>query len=138
MPTTGVHGPGFHHLALRAFDFDATVRFYTEGLGFRRAYGWGEGDGRAVMLDVGDGNYLEIFAGGKPVPDDAPEGAWLHVAFRVADTDAALASAVAAGARTTVEPISVPIDGDRPLVFRVAFCKGLNGEVIEFFNNDEL
>ena len=44
----------------------------------------------------------------------------------------------AAGARPTMEPKSVPIDGDRPLTFRIAFCKGLDGEVLEFFCNEEL
>ena len=139
MPKQGVHGPGFHHIALRAYDFEATLKFYSEGLGFKRAYGWGEGDQRAAMLDTGDGNYLEVFAGGKrPHGEDPPEGALLHFALRVADTDAAFARAVAAGARPTVEPKSVPIDGDRPLTFRIAFCKGLDGEIIEFFCNEEL
>ena len=32
--------PGFHHVAIRAVDFDATVRFYTEGLGFTVHYGF--------------------------------------------------------------------------------------------------
>ena len=51
-------------------DFDATMRFYTEGFGFRPAVRWGEGDGRAVLLDTGDGNYLEVFAGGKRAPGE--------------------------------------------------------------------
>ena len=44
-------GCGYHHVAIRATDFDATMRFYTEGFGFRPAVRWGEGDGRAVLLD---------------------------------------------------------------------------------------
>ncbi len=136
------YGPGFHHVAIRATDFEATVRFYTEGLGFRRTYGWGEGDRRAVMLDTGDGNYLEVFAGGKrnPATDPTtePEGAILHYALRVPDITAAYERALAAGAISRAAPKSIDIAGDRPLVFQVAFVYGLNGEVIEFFTNDEL
>jgi glyoxylase I family protein len=132
-------GPGFHHVAIRAYDFEATVKFYEEGMGFLRAYGWGDGDGRAAMMDTGDGNYLEIFAGGKrPTGDDPPEGGILHYAIRVGDVNAAFDRAVAAGARPTVEPKDVPIQGDFPTTFRIAFVKGLDGEIIEFFQNDRL
>ena len=33
MGTNEKIGGGFHHVALRANDFDATVKSYTEGLG---------------------------------------------------------------------------------------------------------
>ena len=39
-----IAGCGFHHVAIRVAEFDATVRFYTEALGFRKAVEWGEGD----------------------------------------------------------------------------------------------
>ena len=131
--------PGFHHIALRVFDFEATLRFYQEGLGFTRTYGWGEGDGRAAMLDTGDGNYLEVFAGGKRSPGaEPPEGALLHFALRTADVDAAYARALAAGARPHVEPKDVAIAGDYLVPVRLAFVQGPDGEVIEFFQNDAL
>lgn len=139
MPKQGTAGPGFHHVAIRARDFDATLRFYTEGLGFVRAFGWGEGDRRAAMLDTGDGNYLEVFAGGQRAPgEDPPEGGILHFALRVADTDAAFARAIAAGARPTMEPKEITLEGDRPVPVKIAFVKGLDGEIIEFFQNEEL
>jgi glyoxylase I family protein len=139
MSEKNVNGPGFHHVAIRASDFDATLKFYQEGFGFVRRFGWGEGDRRAALLDTGDGNYLEVFAGGKRAPgEEPPEGAILHFALRVADTDAAYRKAVAAGAVSTMEPKDVPIDGDYPVKVRIAFVKGPDGEVIEFFQNDEL
>jgi len=67
-----IGGGGFHHVALKARDFDKSVKFYTEGLGFKQVLAWGEGDNRAVMLDTGEGNYMEIFAGGSSEPK--PEG----------------------------------------------------------------
>ena len=53
---------GFHHVAIRAVDFDATVQFYTQGLGFKVHYGFsvpGRID-RAVFLDAGDGRFVEV------------------------------------------------------------------------------
>jgi glyoxylase I family protein len=130
-----IGGGGFHHVAIRARDFDATVRFYTEVLGFTERIRWGEGNGRAIMLDVGDGNYLEVFAGGKDQPK--PEGAILHFALRTDDCDAALERARAAGAEVTMEPkeILIPSTPD-PTPIRIAFCKGPDGEIIEFFQNE--
>src|SRR5690242_21958338 len=92
-----IPGCGYHHVAIRAADFDGTLRFYTEALGFRVKVRWGEGDGRAALLDTGDGNYMEVFAGGKRAPGELPpEGAVLHFAFRTTDCDAALERARAA------------------------------------------
>ena len=59
-----IRGGGFHHVALKAKDFDASLKFYSQGLGFKMVLAWGEDDKRAVMLDTGDGSCLEIFAGG--------------------------------------------------------------------------
>ena len=133
------NAPGFHHIALRASDFEATLRFYQDGLGFVRTFGWGEGDGRAAMLDTGDGNYLEVFAGGKRAAgEEAPEGALLHFALRTSDVDGDYARALAAGARSQVEPKDVLIAGEYPVPVRLAFVVGLDGEVIEFFQNDAL
>lgn len=129
-----IGGGGFHHVAIRAHDFDASVRFYTQALGFVEKIRWGEGDKRAIMLDTGDGNYLEIFAGGSAQP--RPEGVILHFALRTTDVDSAIARARAAGATVTVEPKNVDIPSTPPTPVRLAFCTGPDGEIIEFFAND--
>ena len=141
-------GGGFHHLAIRAYDFDASLRFYTEGLGFIRKYGWGEDgrakgerDSRAALLDTGDGNYIELFGGGTRPPGSAAlEEVVLHFALRTNDTDAALERARKAGAIVTQEPKSVvPAHAEPPAqTFRIAFVRGLDGELIEFFQNENL
>jgi len=143
-----IAGGGFHHIAIRAYDFDASLRFYTEGLGFRRRYGWGEDgrakgerDSRAALLDTGDGNYLELFGGGARIPGSAPlEEVVLHFALRTTDTDAATERARQAGATVTQEPKSVvPSHAEDPAqTFRIAFVRGLDGELIEFFQNETL
>jgi glyoxylase I family protein len=133
---------GFHHAALRARDFDASVRFYTRGLGLSPKIAWGEGDGRAVMLDAGNGNALEIFADGSQADGGKgggePEGALLHLAFRTGDCDMALEAARAAGAVVTQEPKTVTIPAAKPAVVRIAFCKGPDGELIELFQSDDV
>jgi len=123
-----IGGGGIHHAAIRVHDFDASVKFYTEVLGFTERVRWGEGDKRGILLDTGDGNYLEIFAGGAPGPK--PEGAFLHLALRTDDVDAAIEVARAAGMEVTVEPKDVSLG---PVQARVAFFKGPDGEIIEFF-----
>ena len=136
---TSKNRPGFHHLALRVRDFDATLRLYQEGFGFTYVYGWGEGDSRAAMLDTGDGNYLEVFAGSqRPVGEDAPEGALLHFALRTPDVDAAYARALGAGARSQIAPKDIHLPGTPPVPVRLAFVVGLDGEIVEFFQNEML
>src|ERR1700733_11313945 len=129
---------GFHHVAIRAVDFDATVRFYTEGLGFKVHYGFsvpGRID-RAAFLDAGDGRFVEVFGQGSTVQaegrrrqpnEERTEGALLHFCLRAADTEAAYARALAAGATSRVEPCVRRLS-EYPLVeVRIAFVTGPNG-----------
>ena len=110
-----IGGGGFHHVAIRAHDFDASVKFYTEALGFTEKIAWGEDRGRAIMLDTGDGNYLEIFAN---------------------DVDGAIERARGDVAGVTVEPKSIEINSTpQPTPVRLAFFKGPDGEIIELFDN---
>lgn len=132
---TTIGGGGFHHVAIRAHDFDASVKFYTEALGFTEKIAWGDGDGRAIMLDTGDGNYLEIFANGQP--GEKPEGSIIHFALRTSDADGAIERARSAGAKVTIEPKDVEIQSrPGPTPVRLAFFEGPDGEVIELFQNE--
>jgi glyoxylase I family protein len=142
-------GPGFHHVALRATDFDRTLRFYTEGLGFtiRHEFAVEGRIDRAAFLDAGDGRYLEIFGPGSTVqsegrrrrPDEErTEGAMLHFCLRVTDTEAAYARALAAGGESRVAPRTA-ILGQAPLIeVRIAFVTGPEGEVIEFLQSEQI
>ena len=122
---------GIHHVAIKVKDFDRSLAFYTQVLGMAPTISWGEGDGRAVMLDCGEGACVEIFAGGK---GNLAEGAWMHLALKVSDVDGAYAAALKAGCTTHMEPKDVDIDA-RPCVtpVRIAFVYGPDDEVLEFF-----
>jgi glyoxylase I family protein len=128
-----IGGGGFHHIAIKVRDFDASVKFYSEGFGFKERLSWGEGDGRGILLDTGDGNYLEVFAGGSK--EIKPEGSMIHMAFRTNDVTQAIEAARAAGAEITVEPKAIIISDNPPTPVIIAFCKGLDGEIIEFFQS---
>jgi glyoxylase I family protein len=141
--------PGFHHVAIRAIDFDETVRFYTEGLGFRVHFSFSVPPrvDRAAFLDAGDGRFIELFgqnstvqAEGRPrhPNEERTEGALLHFCVRVADTDASYARALAAGAASRVEPVTRRLSDDPMVEVRIAFVAGPNGEVIEFMQSEQM
>ena len=141
--------PGFHHVAIRAVDFDETIRFYTEGLGFRVHYRFSvpERIDRAAFLDAGDGRFIEVFGDGSTVqsegrrrfPNEEPtEGAVLHFCLRVVDVEASYAKALAAGAQPRVAPRTGRLGTDPLVEVRIAFVTGPNGEVIEFLRSDQL
>jgi glyoxylase I family protein len=60
----------------------------------------------------------------------------VHFALRTTDCDQAIEAARAAGAEVTVEPRDVTLSADPPIPARIAFCKGPDGELIEFFQNE--
>lgn len=135
-------GGGFHHLAIKVHDFDKSVRMYKDAFGFVEKVSWGEKtaaeDKRAVMLDTGDGNFLEIFAGG-PAKRIEPAGpmtcaaAIMHVAFRTSKIDEVIERARKAGFVVTVECKDVTPSG---VTARIAFVHGPDGEVVEFFQGE--
>jgi glyoxylase I family protein len=127
---------GFHHIAIRVRDFDRSVGFYTGVLGFPAKVAWGQQPGRAVMLDTGNGNYLEVFER----PGQAPatqEGQILHLALRTDHCDTLLERVRAAGCTVTMEPKSVEIPSTpSPTPVHIAFFTGPDGELVELFQNE--
>ena len=122
---------GFHHIALDASDFDKSVEFY-KALGLTECVRWGEGEGRAVMLDMGDGGRIEIFAKGEN--RDRVDERFLHLAFKTDDVDVIYETAIKAGATTKTAPCDVSPVGAVPAIsMRIAFVYGPDGELLEFF-----
>ncbi len=130
-----ISGLGFHHIALKAADFDKSYEFYTK-LGFEPFEAWGEGDGRAQMFDMGDGSILELFAGAKDIPDT---GKFLHFAMKCDDVEKAYDTALAAGARPITPPKCVPLNSTpKKMTLQCAFVYGPDNEQLEFFKIVEI
>lgn len=130
--SNNVHVNGFHHVAMKVKDYDASLKFYTQFLGFPLLREWGEAEKRACMIDIGNGNCIELFAGGPEGP--RPDGHWIHLALVCKDTTAAMNKVRSAGYEVTVETKDVTIPSrPQPLPVRLGFFKGPDGEVIEFF-----
>ena len=119
-----VKGMGFHHVALKAVDFDASFKFYTEGLGMKFYTSWGEGNGKIAIL--------ELFAGGEECKGG--NAGYIHFALKVDDVDAAYKRALEYGAREKSAPKVVPLDSAPvKLTLNCGFVYGPSGEEIEFF-----
>jgi glyoxylase I family protein len=130
-----LRGGGLHHIAIEASDFDRSLRFYTQGLGFRDVLTFPEEGQTVAMLDAGDGTYVELFSGGS---GEKPNGSILHLALRTDDCDAATERARAAGDTITQEPTDTVLEGDPPVPVRYSFFEGPDGEQIELFQADVL
>ena len=134
-----IKGCGHHHTALYAADYDKSLKFYTEALGFQPICSWEQKSGeRIIMLDVGDGAILEVFESNymKEQPEKKTKGLYWHLCYKADDVDAAFKAAVDAGATPTQEPMDVELAATpKPLFIRNAFVLGPDGEMIEFFKN---
>ena len=122
---------GVHHLALSVKDFGKSIKFYTEGLGFELVAEWGEGAGKAGLLDIGNGSHFEVFANGSA--NEEKDAKFVHFALATSNPDLAYKNAMDAGAVSHMEPKSVDIPATPPLPVRIAFVKGPDGELLEFF-----
>jgi len=130
-----IKGCGFQHVAIRVSDWDQSSNFYCDGMGFKAAVEWGEAPSRAALLDLGDGNYLEMF---ERDAQEFVDGNILHFCLRVANCAQAVEIARAAGAQVTLEPTAPGVLANKGLDVVIAFIKGPDGEVIEFFQSDVL
>jgi lactoylglutathione lyase len=115
------------HTMIRVRSLDAAIRFYEAGLGFaaRTRRPGPEGSEIAFLRLPGEAVELQLCE----VLDaayTAPVARAMHLAYRVADLDAAVAQAVSAGATLTRPPYALPSGS------RVAFLADPDGHAIEF------
>lgn len=122
---------GFHHVAVTASDFKKSCDFYIGCLGLKETNRWGEGNSEIVMLELGDGSKIELFAGGSGEPESNPK--IKHISLCTDDVDGYAKKAEAFGMNIISAPADVDIKGKPGFKARVAFCNGPDGEVIEFF-----
>lgn len=132
MPNEIIKGMGFHHISLKASNYDKSLEFY-KALGMKMSVEWGEVGKRICMLDVGDSSKIEIFeAPGESFDDN---GRWNHFALCVQDVDKAYSTALSAGATSVAKPAIMNLTDARPsrMTIYVAFVEGPDKEQIEFF-----
>jgi len=131
MSNTKIPGAGSHHLAISSAHFDKSFKFYTEGLGMKAVAVWGENEGKAAMLDIGDGSHFEIFANGNN--DEQKNEKIVHFAIKTTDTELAFNNALAAGATEKMPPTTLDFPATPPIPVKIAFVFGPDNEVLEFF-----
>ncbi len=123
---------GFHHIALASANFEKSVDFYMNAIGCKELCRWGEGEGRGIMLDLGDGAIIEIFANGSGEPE--VNARFIHFALKTEDAEKAYNKAIAAGAKSKMEPKEIDIQAVPNVIpVKIAFVFGPDGESVEFF-----
>ena len=122
---------GFHHIALKCRDIEKSIAMYT-ALGMKEVLRWGEGENLIVMLDIGDGGRIELFADGSE--EFHPMGKWIHFALHTDDVDGAYNAALSAGFLPKQAPKRIPLaSSPAPTSIYIAFVFGPDGEQVEFF-----
>lgn len=122
---------GFHHIGLKCTDIDKSIAMY-EALGMKEIMRWGEGSDTVVMLDIGDGGRIELFANGSDA--FSPNGKWVHFALKVTDPVAVYQKALEIGFTSKMEPTVLPLSTKpTPTPIHIAFVYGPDGEQVEFF-----
>ena len=128
-----IKGCGTHHIAVQTRDWAASLQLYQNVLGMKLVAEFGSPERKIILLDTGDGSHIELF---EPQPDtpavDAPAAndPVAHFALTTTDTRVSLEHVRQAGYEVTLEPKNLTLD---KLDVTIAFFKGPNGEVIEFF-----
>ena len=116
-------------------DFEKSLKFYTEGLGFTVYRSWIAGSGKKIaLLDMGNGNCIELFSDGEKAEYPAePAGSYFHLALKTDDAKEAYEKAIAYGAPSHKAPDTYALPAQPPINAIIAFVKGPDGELVEFF-----
>jgi catechol 2,3-dioxygenase-like lactoylglutathione lyase family enzyme len=113
------------HVGIAVKDFDRTIAYYTQTLGFREAYSLKQADGSPLLtyLHVNRDTFLEV----QPATPALPPGL-THFAVEYGDLKAAVARMRQSGA-TLADPAQTP---GKALFSRLRDLDGVSIEVMEF------
>lgn len=126
------------HVMIGVFNFEETIQWYKEKLGFREERRWTVKELPGVQLAYLElnGFRIEVVSSSKgkalPIPSDfvehiAETKGYAHLCFRVDDVDAVMAELNRRGVPTFVPATDYPRGAER----RVGFIKDNSGNVIE-------
>ena len=99
-------------VAFTVRDFERAVKFYSDGLGVEPAAIWNNGDGHALVLDMGHAT-LELFDEAQAETIDSLEAGkrvsgQIRFALQVPDLHAAMDKLLAQGATMVHPPVMTP------------------------------
>ncbi|OUJ73316.1 hypothetical protein BXP70_15760 [Hymenobacter crusticola] len=126
------------HVGLRTPDYEGTIRWYTEKLGFRLLQQWTVGDLQLAFLAPAndDAFWLEVLSGGIPNTQPAPShlisSGFQHLCLEVDNVEETLAVLRTRGVEVVRESFNVPAIGKR-----CGFIADLYGNVIELVSTIE-
>jgi lactoylglutathione lyase len=104
-----IAGLRFGHVAFRARDLEASIRWYADAFGAREAYRATRDDGSPQLvyleMEAAPGQMIELFPDGKnPIEPPADAVGYAHWCVLVDDLDAALAHLAALGVTPPAPP----------------------------------
>ncbi|MGY8826045.1 MAG: VOC family protein [Candidatus Latescibacterota bacterium] len=129
---SAIAGCGTHHIAVQVRDWEASLILYRDVLGMELVAEFGSPERKIILLDIGDGSHMELFAptASSPAPDsESVNDPLTHFALATSDTRSAIEHVRQAGYEVTVEPKDVDLGA---LQVTIAFFRGPSGEIIEF------
>ena len=107
-----IKGCGVHHIAVQTRDWEASLRLYQSVLGMELVAEFGSPERKIILLDMGDGSHMELFAPttASPTVDNPPANDPItHIALATTDTRSALQHVRQAGYEVTMEPKDVAV-----------------------------
>ncbi len=126
---------GIHHVCLRVPNLYKTAEFYQKAFDAALVAEWGaEGkDDHAFILDLGTGDFLEIFESNELFS----LGKWQHVAIWTDDMEASYQKAVQNGATVNTQPAisHIPTRSGQIVHMKFGFLTAPGGEIVELIQD---
>jgi lactoylglutathione lyase len=124
------------HIGLRTRDYEGTINWYVEKLGFRLLTKWEAGELKMAYLALAndDSFWLEVLCGG--IPESGQDSSqpiisgFQHLCIEVENVDETLEAMRSRNVKVLREPFNVEAIGKR-----CGFIADLYGNVIEFAEN---
>jgi glyoxylase I family protein len=123
---------GVHHISMKTDNWEESLHFYCDVLGFTPGGKTSGSSGRMQLLQAGGNVAIELteIAEQRKSQEEPETPRYAHVALRVIDTAALMDKVRAAGYEITLETKTIH-SGDFHAV--IGFFKGPQGELIEAF-----